>query len=97
MNPNRVDSIVDLTYGVLIFAAIALILTVGTGVGVAFGLGVLVSYAIHVGWKMARFDPYWMTGEVDEQVEETVSEEVGQRFEETVSEEVDRRVEETVS
>jgi divalent metal cation (Fe/Co/Zn/Cd) transporter len=112
MNPNRVDTIVDFTYGVLIFVAIALILTVGTAVGVAFGLGVLVAYTIHVGWKMARFDPQWMTEEatktLTEEVDEAMAriEDVNDRVdrrpredevEETVNEEVDERVEDTVS
>lgn len=103
MNPTRVDFVVDLAYGVALFVAIGLILVVGTSVGIAFGLGVLVSYVIHIGWKMARFDPDWMTSEVAKQVEDTVSEEVDQVAEtvkQTVSEEVDQvaeTVEQTVS
>ena len=103
MNPTRVDFVVDLAYGVTLFVAIGLILIVGTSVGIAFGLGVLVSYVIHIGWKMARFDPDWMTSEVAKQVEDTVSQEVDQVAEtvkQTVSEEVDQvaeTVEQTVS
>ena len=96
MNPNRVDFVIDLTYGLLIFVAIALILVVETIVGIAFGLGVLASYVVHIGWKMARFDPEWMTSEVAKQVEETVSDEV----EETIHDEMDQvtqQVEETVT
>lgn len=103
MNPSRVDFAVDLAYGVMIFVAIVLITVEGTRVGVAFGLGVLVSYALHVTWKMGRFDPDWMTMEVAENVERTLTrevEEVTENVEETVSQEVDevtKDVEETVS
>jgi len=93
VNPNRVDFVVDLAYGLMIFIAVVLIAYVGTTIGVAFGLGVLVSYAIHVAWKMARFDPDWMTEEVTENVEETLREEVEvviSRLEE-VNDRVDRR------
>lgn len=85
MNPRYVDAVVDLTYGVLIFVSIALIVRVGTGIGLAFGFGVLVSYAIHVVWKMARFDPDWMTTAVEERIEETVE----QSIEESVRQEVE--------
>jgi len=97
MNPNRVDFLVDLAYGVVILLSVALILTVGTGVGIAFGIGVLVSYVIHVVWKMARFDPEWMTREVTEKVEETLTEEVAESVEQTVTEEVTEQVEQTVT
>jgi uncharacterized membrane protein YhiD involved in acid resistance len=96
MNPNRVDFFVDLAYGVVILLSVALILLVGTGVGVAFGIGTLVSYAIHVVWKMARFDPEWMTQEVTEKVEETLTEEVTESVEQTVTEEVTEEVTEKV-
>lgn len=104
MNPRYVDAIIDLTYGALIFVSIGLIVSVGTRVGLAFGFGVLLSYAIHVVWKMARFDPDWMTSAVEETVEEaveesvqeqvgTVQEQVGtvQEQVETVEERVERR------
>jgi hypothetical protein len=108
MNPARVDFAVDLAYGVLIFVAIGLILAVGTNVGVAFGLGALVAYVVHIGWKMSRFDPDWMTREVTEQVTEEVEETVGDtvseeiddvahQVEETVGEEMTAEIEETVS
>ena len=93
MNPNRVDFVVDLAYGLLIFIAVVLFAVVGNQVGIAFGLGVLVSYVIHVSWKMARFDPDWMTREVTENIEKTVKTEVDavtDRLEE-VNERVDRR------
>ena len=77
MNPRHVDALIDLTYGVLIFISIVLIVSVGLELGIAFGFGVLVSYAVHVIWKMARFDPDWMTATVEETVEETVEKQVG--------------------
>lgn len=85
MNPARIDAITDLTYGVLILAAVLSMVVVETLVGVAFGLGVLISYIVHVVWKMSRFDPEWMTQEVTERVEESVQEVV----EETVAQDID--------
>ena len=93
MKPSRVNLAVDIAYGLLIFVAVVLIFVVGDEVGIAFGVGVLLSYIIHVGWKMSRFDPNWMTREVVERVEETVSKEV----EDAVSKEVETSVEDTVS
>lgn len=97
MNSRRIDAIIDLVYGVLIFVSVVLIVSVGTEVGLAFGLGVLVSYAAHVVWKMARFDPEWMTAAVEETVEETIEETVSEQVNavqqqiETVDERIDRR------
>jgi uncharacterized membrane-anchored protein YjiN (DUF445 family) len=100
MNPQRVDLVVDITYGLLIFLAIILLLRVGTQTGVAFGVGVLLSYLVHVVWKMSRFDPDWMTSEVadvvEQSVEETVDEEVGDTVEQEVAESVEKSVGETV-
>jgi hypothetical protein len=97
MRPSRIDALVDLAYGLMIFVSIVLIISVGTTVGFAFGFGVLVSYAVHVVWKMARFDPEWMTREVTEEVTETVErtledqlDEIGTQLEE-VNERIDRR------
>ena len=93
MNPNQIDFLTDLAYGLLLFAAIVLIATGSRAAGIAFGLGGLVSYVVHVVWKMARFDPDWMTKEVTENLEESVAEEVS----ESVTEEVSKNVEETVT
>jgi shikimate kinase len=97
MNPNRVDFLVDLAYGVLILFSVGLILALGTNVGVAFGIGALVSYVVHVVWKMARFDPEWMTREVTEKVEETLTEEVTEEVTESVEEAVTTEVAEEVT
>lgn len=97
MNPRRIDAIIDLAYGALIFVSVVLIVVEGTRVGLALGLGVLVSYALHVIWKMARFDPEWMTQEVEETVEEAVEQSIGEQVDavqrqiETVDERIDRR------
>lgn len=93
MNPSRVDYIIDLAYGVMIFVSIVLIVVVGTRIGVAFGVGVLVSYTLHVAWKMARFDPEWMTREVTETVEETLIQEIDDIIghHEELNERIDRR------
>ncbi|MEF8871346.1 MAG: hypothetical protein V5A41_06920, partial [Haloarculaceae archaeon] len=97
MNPNRVDSIIDLSYGLLIFAAVVLMVVVGNSTGIAFGLGVLLSYTLHVVWKMGRYDPEWMTKEVAEKVEADLSEDVTKSVEETVTEEVTETVAEDVA
>ncbi len=100
MNPRQIDLVVDLVYGLLIFAAIVLFLIVGTQVGIAFAIGVLLSYIVHVVWKMSRFDPDWMTREVAETVEKTVADsvdkEVADSVEKTVGETVEKTVGETV-
>jgi len=96
VNPSRVDTIVDLIYGLLIAVSVGLIVVAGNAIGLAFGFGVLVAYILHVGWKMARFDPDWMTRAVKGTVEETVDETVGQTVEGTVEEKVDETVDETV-
>ena len=97
MKSNTIDFSVDLAYGILLFLAIVLIVTVGTNVGIAFGLGALVSYVIHVAWKMSRFDPDWMTQEVTEQLGETITEEVTESVGEKVSEDVTEKVSEDVT
>ena len=97
MNPNRVDFLIDIAYGVLLLVSIVLIVSVGTGIGIAFGLGALVAYIVHVTWKMARFDPQWMEFEVAEKVGEQVAQEVTQNVEETVAQEVTQNVEATLS
>jgi len=33
---------------------------------------VILAWIVHVVWKMARFDPEWMSRAVEEKVEETV-------------------------
>jgi hypothetical protein len=93
MDPYRIDYIIDFAYGVMIFVSVVLIISVGTEIGIAFGLGVLVSYAIHVVWKMARFDPEWMTKEVTENVEDTLTREIEDVINqlEEVNERIDRR------
>jgi len=96
MNPSRVDFLVDVAYGLLIFVAVVLFMIVGDRVGIAFAIGVLLSYLIHVVWKMARFDPDWMTREVAETVAETVDETVEQTVDKEVSETVQKTVGETV-
>jgi hypothetical protein len=96
VNPTRVDSAVDLLYGLLIAISVGLIVVAGTAIGVAFGFGVLLSYVLHVVWKMARFDPDWMTTAVKETIDETVEKTVDETVEETVKKSVDETVEETV-
>lgn len=89
LNPIRVDAAVDLAYGTLILLAIVLIATVEFGIGLAFGLGAFSGYIIHVVWKMARFDPEWMTTAVEETVRESVQEKMAETVEETVGEQFD--------
>ena len=93
LNPARVDAAVDLAYGGLIVLAIVLIVTLEFGIGLGFGLGVFSGYVVHVVWKMARFDPDWMTRTVEEKIGETVDEQLGKVQEqvEAVEERVERR------
>jgi len=97
LNPVRVDAAVDLAYGALILLAIALIATVEFGIGIAFGLGVFSAYLVHVVWKMARFDPDWMTAVVEEAFDQTVTETVEEAVDETMADTVDETVEEAVA
>ncbi|RQG97395.1 hypothetical protein [Natrarchaeobius oligotrophus] len=96
MNPRRVDAIIDLAYGGLILVSIVLIATLDLRIGLTFALGVFASYVLHVVWKMARFDPEWMTSVVRETVEESVQETVGEAVEESVEEAVGETVERTI-
>jgi hypothetical protein len=96
MKPGRVDALVDAAYGVMIIVAVVLMVAVGGTTGLAFGLGVLISYGIHVIWKMARFDPEWMTREVEETIERTVGKEVEEAVEGTVEDTVEEAVEDAV-
>jgi len=94
VSPARVDALTDIAYGALIALSIVLIATLNVNdIGVAFGIGVFASYVIHVVWKMARFDPDWMTREVADQVGKEVEKSVG----ETVNKEVEKSVGETVN
>jgi len=96
LNPVRVDAAVDLAYGGLILLAIALIATFEFGIGIAFGLGVFSAYVLHVVWKMARFDPDWMTAALEETVEDAVDDSVGRAVDDTVERAVDDSVERVV-
>lgn len=99
LTPIRIDAIVDLAYGLLIVLSIVLIATLEFGIGLAFGLGVFSAYVVHVVWKMARFDPDWMTQQVEETVEESVSQTLEQQVSHAqlqVEEAVEAFVDETV-
>ena len=99
LNPARVDAVIDLAYGALIVLSIGLIVSLDTTVGIAFGIGVFSSYVLHVVWKMARFDPDWMTRAVEQTVGETVEkqvEDVQTQVEETVEQTVGETVEKQV-
>ncbi|WP_246308404.1 hypothetical protein [Halosimplex rubrum] len=96
MSPARADALVDLAYGGLIALSIVLIATVNTNVGIAFGVGVFAAYVAHVVWKMARFDPDWMSSVVRETVEESVEQTVEESVEESVEQTVEESMEETV-
>lgn len=85
------DLYVDLTYGLLLFVGIvAMIFFQQYLSAVMFGVGVMLSYAVHVAWRMARFDP------VDEKVENVVEdkfEEIEETVEATVGDTVEKTVE----
>lgn len=105
MDGYRTDAFADIGYGILFLVAIGLMVVVGIRTGITFGLGVFLAYAIHVGWKMSRLDPQWMTAQVAEAVEETVAKKVTQdvtksvenQIGETVAESMDKDVSETVA
>jgi len=100
MDSGRVDRLVDVGYGVLLFVSVVLLTVIGQRVGIAFAMGVFVAYLLHVVWKMARYDPEWMARTVEETVEKTVGEQVdravGEQVEETVEDTVEETIERTV-
>jgi len=96
LNPARVDAAVDLAYGGLILLAIALIATVEFGIGIAFAVGVFSAYVLHVVWKMARFDPDWMTSVVEDAVDDAVGGSVERAVEDSMEQAVDDTVEQVV-
>jgi len=96
LNPSRVDAAIDLAYGGLILLAVALIATVEFGIGIAFAVGVFSAYVLHVVWKMARFDPDWMTSvvedAVDDSMEQAVEDTMERAMDDSVAAAVDDRV-----
>lgn len=92
---DMVDFYVDMTFGLLIAVGIAsMMLFTEYLAAVTFGVGVLLAYAVHFAWRMARFDP-----ETKQEIEDTVTETVEETVEETVGEmqeDVEEKVEETV-
>jgi len=100
VSPARVDAAVDFAYGGLILLAIVLIATVEFGIGIAFGVGVFSAYLLHVVWKMARFDPDWMTRVVEEAIDDSVEramdEQVGEQVEDSMERAVNGTVEQVV-
>jgi len=92
LNPARVDAAIDLAYGALILVAIALIATVEFGIGIAFAVGVFSAYVLHVVWKMARFDPDWMTSVVEDAVDDAMGDSVERAVDERVATQVDETV-----
>jgi hypothetical protein len=92
LNPARVDAAIDLAYGGLILVAIALIATVEFGIGIAFAVGVFSAYILHVVWKMARFDPDWMTSVVEDAVDDAVDDAMGDSVEQVVEDSMERTV-----
>jgi len=96
LNPARVDAAVDLAYGGLILLAIVLIATVEFGIGIAFGVGVFSAYVLHVVWKMARFDPDWMTSVVEDAVSDSVERTVDDTVEQAVEDSMEQAVDDTV-
>ncbi len=78
MQPDTADVIADLAYGGLLFAAVVILALYQSIVpAVTFSLGVLLAYAVHVWWKMARYDPEWMTrAEVEDHIEAEVEDQI---------------------
>lgn len=92
MKFDRIDLYVDLTYGALIVVGIVALMVLGPKMLAAatFSFGVILAYAVHVGWRMARFDP-----KVQDKIEETIDKRVGE-MEDKVEETVEKAVEDEV-
>jgi len=96
LNPARVDAAIDLAYGGLILLAIVLIATVEFGIGIAFAVGVFSAYLLHVIWKMARFDPDWMTSVIEDAVDDSMEQVVEDTMEQAVEDTMEQAVEDTM-
>lgn len=81
-DPRTVDIAADACYGVLFMSGISVLLFGPTMTGFGFVVGAMLAYAVHVAWKMARFDPEWMTtsDEIESEIEDKVEDEVDQRL-----------------
>jgi len=97
LNPARVDAAIDLAYGGLILLAIVLIATVEFGIGIAFAVGVFSAYLLHVIWKMARFDPDWMTSVIEDAVDDSMEQVVEDTMEQAVEDTMERAVDDSVT
>lgn len=85
MTFGKIDMYVDLTYGILLLVGIAAMIFLQHYLSaVTFGLGILIGYAVHIGWRMARFDPEAKTT-FEENVEQTVEETVENAVEDAVN------------
>lgn len=83
MGKMIVDKYVDLTYGILLFTGMASMIGLSERLpAVTFGVGIMLGYAVHVGWRIARFDPRVTSkveevgeaiGEIDDKVESVES------------------------
>jgi len=81
--PGPVDVYVDLTYGVLLCLGVGSQVLYGSSTAaLAFTVGLTLGYAVHVGWRMSRFDPDDVGDVVEETVEDVVDDEVLDRHDE---------------
>lgn len=91
VNLDTVDFYVDVTYGVLLFIGImSMLLFTSNIAAVTFGVGVLLGYAVHIAWRMARFDP-----DAERVIEDTIEDTVESKVDE-IEDTVEQTVEETV-
>lgn len=99
VNVDMVDLYVDLTYGALLMVGIVSMMVFNQYLAaVTFGVGVVLAYAVHFGWRMARFDPD-AADRIEQAVDEKVEDHVGDMADEvkdTVEEEVGKNVAEQV-
>lgn len=94
MKPHVVDFLTDVSYGLLLLAALVMAL-VGEGyrdLGIAFGLGALAAWGLHLFWKMGRYDPEWMQRTVQEELDESVEDQVQDRVQAELDDSVEDRV-----
>lgn len=86
MTFSRIDLYVDLSYGVLLLIGItAMVLLQEYLAAVTFGVGLIIGYAVHIGWRMARFDPQSRNA-FEESMEEVVEDQVEESVEDAIDE-----------
>lgn len=66
MKPHAIDLLTDVMYGMLLVVSLLFLYYGNPVMGGAFGTGALLSWGLHLFWKMARYDPNWMKKAIKE-------------------------------